>query len=274
MPLIVSLVSFLAIKKAGAEKKTRSVKEFTVKCPRAFKQIFLVLALMPAMMGLLLLLSFGVGEEVESGVYIVMSAISGSILFVLLVATLQRLDVENDILTYRNFLGWEKRISYDQIDKAVFTNQFLVLYAKGKSVGSLSRDCLHVDNFYKYCEEKGIPIQYRSKRPIDYKEQLVTRRWEKPEKKRNWKDGIIGIFFGFLVILGTLGVHAPELLTERAAPGTMMFFLQLAIVFAGIFMGALLLITILGSRKHYKNKRAELEEAQKEKADEMNDHAE
>jgi len=120
IPLIVSFVSFLAIRKAGVEKKTRSIDAFTVKCPRTSKQILLFLASMPAMIGLLLLLRFGVGEDVETGVYITLSAFSGSILLVLLVAVLQELDVENDLLTYRNFVGRKKRIIYDQIDKACF----------------------------------------------------------------------------------------------------------------------------------------------------------
>ena len=168
-PLVVSLVSFWAIKKAGREKKTRSIRRFAVKCPRVFKQIFLFLAPLFSVLGLLLFLIFGVGENVETGVYLLLPALSGIVFLALLVAILQKLDVENDILTHRNFLGWKKRINRDQIDKAVFTNQFLIIYANGKRFGSVSVECLHVDNFYRYCEEKGIPIQNKSKRPIIYK---------------------------------------------------------------------------------------------------------
>jgi len=161
-PLIVSFVLFWAIKKAGAEKKTRSIKKFTVECPRVFKNILLILAPTPAILGLLLLLRFGVGEGVDTRIYIFILAFSGSILLLLLVVTLLKLDVENDILIYRSFVGRRKEISSNQVDKVVLTNQSLIIYANGKRFGSLSRNCLHTGNFKKYCEGKGIPILSKS----------------------------------------------------------------------------------------------------------------
>jgi len=98
------------------------------------------------------------------------------------------------------------------------------------------------------------------------------RRREEPGKKRKRKDIITGIFFGVLILLVAPVIHAPELLTEWASPGTILFFVQLAIALAAIILAAIVFITILGSRKHYKNKRAELEKSKREKTNEISDH--
>ena len=161
LPTFIPSVAMLWVTiRASKETTTKSIKKFTVKSPKAYKDFLAFTSPFPAGIGLILfLVNRGEGEI---GVYIFLSVFSLFILLLRLIFTLLKLDVDEDMLTYTNFIGLTKKIHSAQVNKIVIANQSTIIYANGKKFGSLSKDCLHIKNFHKYCEEKGIVIQNKS----------------------------------------------------------------------------------------------------------------
>jgi len=162
------------LSKADKEKKTRSTKKFTVSAPKTFRQVMAIISAVPVLIGLVLFAVFRTeGETVE--VIIFLCGMSGVILLFSLVLSLWKLTVDDNTLKYRSFLGISKTVSVDAVNRVVFTDQkSYIIYAGGRKLGTLNRDFIHLENFVKYCENKGIPIVQGSDKAIS-KTLLVTR---------------------------------------------------------------------------------------------------
>ena len=159
IPFAASLALAIINIKAGAEKKTKSINRFTIKTPRVYKILLLCISPLPVLIGLMLFLAFHNNADAETGVYIFLSAFSGIILLLLYIISILKLDVEGDCMVLRNIIGLHKKVSSFEVDKVVCGNHSIVIYAKGKRFGSLSKDCLHIENFLQYCASKKIPVK-------------------------------------------------------------------------------------------------------------------
>ena len=166
--LIVPSVLSLLFAKAEREKKTLSIKRFTVSSPRVFRNFFLIASGIPVIIGLILYIAFASNPNSESReVLIFLCGLSGVILLLGLVLTLWKLDVDGDSLKYRNFFGLTKKISVDKINRVVTTDhKSIIIYANGRRFGSMTREFSHLENFKKYCARYGIEMQPDSSRPL------------------------------------------------------------------------------------------------------------
>jgi len=112
---------------------------------------------------------------------------------------------------------------------------------------------LHVDNFYKYCEERGILIQSTAKRPIP---ELAMRAQSRKERARGKFAENLKSAACLLVLMLVYPMSQGVFL-----PGRFLFFSQ---IIAVLLLGIFLLVVIVGSRNHIKRKRAEAEKLKKD----------
>ena len=154
--LIVACIS-TKVKKVTV---TTSLKNFTVTAPNFFRVITLVCAWLFITLALALYAIFFAHMGLPSGGAIVLMLICpGLCLLLWLALTLWRLDVKGNHLRYRDYFGRRKEISFNQIEKVVtMRRNSLIIFVGGERFGYLNRSFLHLENFHKYCERRGIPI--------------------------------------------------------------------------------------------------------------------
>lgn len=157
--LIVPVILGRVSAKAGKEPKTESIEKFSMKIADTYLKFTFRLSFVPIFFGVLLFIRFGTeGETV--GVLLFLISASIMVLFLGIAFRLWKIDVNDNKLTYRSFIGRSKIADAKDIDRIVETSQkSLIIYVRERKFGTINRDFMHISNFHKYCKKKGIPLQ-------------------------------------------------------------------------------------------------------------------
>ena len=198
--ILLLTLSWLNIKANRTIKKTRSIKKFTGTYPHVYRNILLgglwFCTLVSFFFYAFVKFLSDMDTGAEMGHVVIFIAISGMCLIFWTVLILERLDVDNNTLRYRNMVGITRKTSVDKIEKIVRLEKSLDIYVGGKYFGAFSEGMLHQNNFYRWCEQKGVSIEVESEHPIT-KRMLYSRAI-----KDALKGGVsIGVFLAVLVLL-------------------------------------------------------------------------
>ena len=197
--MLLLILSWLNIMANKAIKKTRSIKKFSGTYPKIYRNILICVLWFCVLVGTIFYASIRFFYYMDTGAdmgHVVFSiALSAMFLFFWIVLILDRIDVDDDKLKYRNMIGIKKSTSADKINRIIKTEESLDIYADGKYFGAFSKYMLLQSNFYKWCEQKGIPVETEPKHSIT-KQTLYYRAI-----KEAFKGGVtIGIFLPVLIL--------------------------------------------------------------------------
>lgn len=195
--VIVPLMSYIT-KKCNEEKDANeSIKNFEVCIPIAYLMIFCAAGWFFIGIFLFIYLYNGFGFANFDEIWLYAGAITAGSIFVLwLIFKLWRMDVDNEIITYRTFWGYKKITTFSSIDNVQKTDHYsLVIYADKKRFGTINSDFIGIDNFLKRCEKENIEIRPRARRTLT-KMQLYFRSM----KAMFWIGGIPSLIIFLMCI--------------------------------------------------------------------------
>jgi len=190
--VIVPLMSYIT-KKCNEERGTsKSTRNFEVCSPITYLMIFCYTGWFFIGIFLFIYLYNGFGFADFDETWLYAGAITAGSIFVLwLILKLWRMDVDNEVITYRTFWGYKKSTTFSSIDNVQKTDHHsLVIYADKKRFGTINSDFIGIDNFLKRCEKENIEILPRARRTLT-KLQLYFRSM----KAIFWIGGILGLIF-------------------------------------------------------------------------------
>ena len=197
--MLLLTLSWFNVRANKAIKKTRSIKKFSGTHPKIYRNIlicglwFCVLAC--SFFYALIRFFYHMDTGAEMGHVVLFLALSAMCVFFWIVLILDRIDLDNDRLKYRNMIGITRSTSVDKINRIIKTEKSLDIYADGKYFGAFSKGMLHQSNFHRWCEQKGISIEIESEHSIT-KQMLYYRAI-----KEAFKGGVtIGIFLTVLIL--------------------------------------------------------------------------
>ena len=195
--ILLPALSWFNIKVNKAIKKTRSIKKFAGTHPKIYRNIFVCGLWFSVLVGFFfyILVKFfsHMDTGAEMGHVVLFIILSVMCLFFWIVLILDRIDVDNDRLKYRNMIGITRNTSVDKIDKIIKSEKSLDIYTSGKYFGAYSNGMLHQSNFYRWCEQKGISIEAESEYSLT--KQMLYSRAIKEAFKAGTTVGIIPTIF-------------------------------------------------------------------------------
>ena len=200
-------------------KRTSSQRKFIVGYSQNIRVLLSYIGLLPVLFALIGVIN----SSFNGGVYILVVGFIVSICIWLLAIVLinWRMEVNVEILKYRNFLGGCKEISSLEVQKVVERDdKSLIIYANGKKFGTLNRDFEHLKNFQKYCELNEIAVLPQITKSI-----TKCKLFFKAMKTMM----TMGIIFG--VISGTVGIVA-AILNGRGYGSVGIFLVAVAAFFS------------------------------------------
>ena len=204
-PILLVILSFVYLGKImKRDEKTTSIEKFTVSySPKLTRFLFYVSAL-PIMAGLTFLIWLGFNPY-GFAVFGIMFGVSVIVVLIVLPLYFLRLEVDNDHLRYRNFMGLSKEINVNEIDKIIVTGQkSIVIYANGSKFGALNRDLYHFENFRLYCEAKGLVMDSDTGKP------LTKLRLYRMKTKTFFNLGILfGAILGVVIVIVGFAYNNP-----------------------------------------------------------------
>ncbi len=167
--ILVPVLSFITWKVAKEkDRATKSLKNYTATCPKAYRTVFLVGAW--SIMGIFTFVYFYNGilfDDYDPDTLLVGITIALVFVFLWLATTLWKLRVEGKTLTYVTFFGFKKRTTSDHVDCVKQSDQgSLIVYANGKRFGTINSDFKCIGNFLQWCERENISIVPHSARPL------------------------------------------------------------------------------------------------------------
>lgn len=147
----------------------REESKFVVKYPRIYLIIFLVTACISIIAGIV----FYIMNYISTGengyiILLVFDLIAPLILSSPgILICIWRLEVNEELITYRNIIGIKKQATFDQINKLVIKNkETRCIYVNHKKFMSLNRELENLDLFLKRCDKENIEICPASTKPL------------------------------------------------------------------------------------------------------------
>ncbi|MDO4590406.1 MAG: hypothetical protein Q4B35_03305 [Slackia sp.] len=154
---------------AKKEKATRSLKAFVVDVPVSMRRVLAIAAVVFEVVMLGVFVAAGVQTGAWQAGYMWMGhALAFVCLALWAMASLQRLQVDGDVLRYRSVFGRTREAAFSDLSRVEVDGQLSLmrLYVRDKRFAVLSLDCRCMKNLRARLEREGVAMQDRVAAPM------------------------------------------------------------------------------------------------------------
>lgn len=188
--VVIPLMLYITKKIDKEEKTTKSIKKFNVCISNTYMMIFIYVGWIFILLFLFVYIYNGIKFHDFDISWFYAGAVVVSIVTILcLILYLWRLNVDNDVITYRTFWGYKKTIKFSSINRVLKTDHHsLIIYANEKRFGTINSDYDGINNFIERCELEHIKIEPKSQGTL-----TKPRLYVKVMKPIFWLSGFVDL---------------------------------------------------------------------------------